>query len=189
MSFAFLLTSFIFIFLSAAPGRTTFVLMMLASNGHIKNIFIGAATAFFIQCFISVLLGNILIYLPPSILDLCTGFLFIYFSYSFWKQSNKSMDLINSSENLTFKSVFLIVFMAEFGDVSQLAIATIAAKSHSKLVVFVLAVVAMWIITGISIIIGHNLKKFSKPFLIQKIASIAFFILGLYLIFRGMTLF
>ena len=39
MSMTLLLISFVFIFLAAAPGRTTFVLIMLASQGKLKNIF------------------------------------------------------------------------------------------------------------------------------------------------------
>ena len=183
MSIVFLLTSFLFIFLSAAPGRTTFVLIMLASKGHLKDIFWGAAAAFFIQCFISVLLGNVLMLLPQSVVELCAGIMFLYFSFSFWKESNHSLEIQSSTKKISIKSVFTIVFLAEFGDVSQLAIAATASKSPSKMAIFIIAVIAMWIITGLSLCLGHNLKRISKTGFIQKMAAIFFFLIGLFLIF------
>lgn len=188
MSTTFLLTSFIFIFLAAAPGRTTFVLVLFASQGRLKNIFIGAAAAFFIQSFISVLLGEILALFPQPVVELIAGILFVYFAYSFWKMSAKSIELLDSDRNISIKSVFLVVFMAEFGDVSQLAIAATAAKSSSKFSIFVLAVIALWIITGIALLVGHNLKQLFKPSLIQKAASVAFLIMGFVLLFQCMPL-
>ena len=182
-----LLTSFVFIFLAAAPGRTTFVLMMLASQGKLKNIFAGAAAAFVIQSFISVLLGEILVLLPRLVVHLSAGILFIFFGYSFWIQSQRSLNIEIMPREISAKAVFLIVFMAEFGDVSQLAIATTAANSSSKLSVFMLAVLALWIITGIALMLGHNLKRLIKPSLIQKIAGLVFFVVGAGLLFQALV--
>jgi Ca2+/H+ antiporter, TMEM165/GDT1 family len=185
MSATFLLTSFIFIFLAAAPGRTTFILVMLASQGRLKNIFAGAAAAFFIQSFISVLLGEVLALFPLFIVNLLAGALFIYFAYSFWSQSKETIELRDSDKNISIKSVFLIVFMAEFGDVSQLAIAATAAKSSSKFSIFALSLIALWTITGIALLVGYNLKRLIKPSLIQKTASIVFLVIGVYLLFQS----
>ena len=102
MSAMLLLTSFIFIFLAAAPGRTTFILVLLASQGRLKDIFAGATAAFFLQCFISVILGEILALFPQYIVELLAGLLFIYFAYSFWQQSKKSIELGRSDKNISY---------------------------------------------------------------------------------------
>ena len=184
MSTAFLLTSFAFIFLAAAPGRTTFILILLATQGRLGNIFVGAAAAFFLQGLISVLLGGLLALFPQLIVQLLAGTLFIYYAYSFWIQSQKSIELQDIERNISVKSVFATIFLAEFGDVSQLAIAATAARSVSKISVFALAVIALWSITAFALLIGHNLKRLFRPSLIQKTASFAFLAIGLFLLFR-----
>jgi putative Ca2+/H+ antiporter (TMEM165/GDT1 family) len=160
---------------------------MLASRGKLKNIFAGAAAAFVIQSLISVLLGGVLVLLPQLIIQLTEGVLFIFFGYSFWKQSQTSLNLKDSERDISAKSVFFIVFMAEFGDVSQLAIATTAANSSSKLSVFVLGVLALWAITGVALFFGHNLKRLIKPSFIQKIAGLVFFIIGIVLFIQALV--
>ncbi len=161
-------------------------MIMLASQGKLKNIFAGAAAAFFIQSLISVLLGEILVLLPQGIVHLAAGLLFLFFAYSFWKQSERSLDLKIDQPEVSAKAVFLIVFMAEFGDVSQLAIATAAATASSRVSVFIEAVVALWLIAGIALLLGRNLKHLGKPSAIQKAASLAFLIAGATLIFQSL---
>ena len=161
--------------------------MMLASQGRLKTIFLGAALAFLIQSLISVLLGEILVLLPQTLVHVATGLLFLFFSFSFWKQSLKSADLSLTLPEISAKSVFVIVFMAEFGDVSQLAIATTALNSTSKFAVFVLSVIAMWLITGIALLVGHNLKHVMNPSLIQKIASVLFLAFGSFLLYQALV--
>jgi len=71
---------------------------LLASQGRLRDIFVGAAAAFFVQSFISVLLGEVLALFPQFILELAAGILFIYFAYSFWIQSKKVIELKNSNK-------------------------------------------------------------------------------------------
>lgn len=182
MSITLFLTSFTFIFLAATPGRTTFLLILLASQERLKKVFVGAAAAFLIQSLISVLLGEILGFLPKVTIELLAGFMFLYFGHSFWKQSKTTETFNGYKKSLSIRSVFIMVFMAEFADVSQLAIATTAARSSSKLVVFVSAVSSLWLLTAVALIFGHTLKRFIKPHLIQKVASIAFLGIGLFLL-------
>jgi Ca2+/H+ antiporter, TMEM165/GDT1 family len=180
-------TTFLFIFLAAAPGRTTFVLILLASQARLTSIFMGAAAAFFVQSLISILLGRVLALFPQFITYLAAGFLFLYFAYSFWRQSQKSQDRAIPHVAFNARSVFLLVFMAEFGDVSQLAIATAAARSPSKLVVFFAAVTSLWLITGGALFLGHHLGRALRPQLIQKVASVGFAGAGLFLAFLGFS--
>ena len=186
MSITILLASFLFIFLAAAPGRTTFILIMLASHGNPKSIFIGASAAFLIQSLLSVLLGQLLTHVPPFVVEVGAGVLFVCFGFQFWKQAHKSQDIKIAERKIGAKSVFLVIFMAEFGDVSQLAIAAIAAESASKLTVYILAVMALLAITVIALVLGQNLKRMINPNLIQKIASLAFFAMGIILLIRAL---
>jgi putative Ca2+/H+ antiporter (TMEM165/GDT1 family) len=159
---------------------------MLGSQAKIKNVVLGSLAAFFVQSLISILLGQVLSLLPRSVTEIGSGALFLYFAYSFWKQSRLQVDT-QASNNLSFRAVFSLIFMAEVGDVSQLAIATTAARSSSKMTVFIAAVAALSFITAIALFAGRNLKLIMNPNLIQKIASIAFLGFGLFLILHSIA--
>ncbi len=176
------LSIFIFIFLAAFPGRTTFLLILLAASGNTKRIFIGAALAFLIQCLISVVMGQFLAQVPQAYVEIVAGLLFIYFSRKFWIESRRNLDVVRINQDHSIKSVFILIFAAEFGDVSQLAIVASASRASSKMTVFLLAVSAMWLITAVALMLGQKLKDYLKPELLQRAASLLFLALGLYLL-------
>jgi len=175
---------FIFIFLAALPGRTTFILVMLASNSKAKNVFFGAASAFLIQASLSVLLGQLLTLIPEAYVSFSAGILFLYFSWKFWVESRTKESGIENAKTQSIKSVFILIFMAEVGDVSQLAIATSASKTLSKLNVFLVSVCALWIITLLAIVVGRNLRRFINFGILQRIASFVFLAVGIYFLTR-----
>lgn len=180
-----ILSLFTFIFLAALPGRTTFLLIVLAAGGHTRRIFIGAGLAFLIQCLISVVIGQFLVHVPQNDVEIVAGLLFIFFAGKFWLESKKAIDLTEAQHVHSIKTVFAVVFAAEFGDVSQLAIVTSASRASSKTMVFFIAVSALWIITAIALILGNKLRNFIKPNFLQRIASVIFLILGFYLFGKG----
>jgi len=101
------------------------------------------------------------------------NFIYLFSPIHFWIQSKKVIELKNSNKNLSIKSVFLIVFLAEFGDVSQLSIAAVAAKSIKAhcLCVGSHCVVEYYC----NCLVGsHNLKRLVNPALIQKARSMHF---------------
>jgi putative Ca2+/H+ antiporter (TMEM165/GDT1 family) len=180
-----IMSAFFFIFLASLPGRTTFLLITLAVSGNPKKIFIGASLAFFIQCLISVLLGEALSFIPQSYFEIFAGLAFLYFSVHYWIESRKPLE--SKIQPHSIKSVFLAIFVAEFGDASQFAIATMAAQSASKIQVFLIAVAALWIISILAVLIGRSIKHQLKPSTFQKIAASFFLIIAGYFFVKGVS--
>ncbi len=52
-----------------------------------------------------------------------------------------------------------MIFAAEFGDLTQIMSASLAAKYHDPLSVGVGAVAALWVVAGLAIIGGRSLLK------------------------------
>jgi putative Ca2+/H+ antiporter (TMEM165/GDT1 family) len=77
---------------------------------------------------------------------------------------------------------FMVIFIAEWGDLTQLASATLVAKTHEAFTVFLASTLALWITTAIAILIGHHAKKLIDPLLLQKIAAATFAIVGILLL-------
>jgi Ca2+/H+ antiporter, TMEM165/GDT1 family len=160
-------------------------LIVLSASGKASRIFWGAALAFLLQAILSVLAGDLLKFVPKSFVEIGAGLLFLYFAGKFWKEAHMPIQTIDLNNSQSIKSVFAIIFMAELGDVSQLAIAASVPQASSKLLVFVVAVAALWLITALALILGRRAGHFINPKRMQKIASFAFCCIGGYLLYRG----
>lgn len=190
MTWPLFFTAFSFIFLAALPGRTTFLMLLMAARTpHPWGIFWGAAVAFTCQSIISVALGSVLAFFPPHWIHFAAGVLFLFFAFLFWRDGRLRRSELpertpkkNSSPFEIIRGSFLVIFMAEWGDVSQVAIASFSARYSQHLEIFFSAIVALWVIAAVAVFIGSRARKVVKSFLIQRIASVVFALTGIYLI-------
>jgi putative Ca2+/H+ antiporter (TMEM165/GDT1 family) len=81
-----------------------------------------------------------------------------------------------------FASTFGVVFIAEWGDLTQLGTAALAARYGKPVPVFVGATLALWAVAGIAVFIGNRAGKLLNPDITKKVAAVAFVLLGLALI-------
>lgn len=78
-----------------------------------------------------------------------------------------------------FATVFGTVFLAELGDKTQLATLLYSAdKPTAKWVVFAASASALVLAAGIGVMAGSTITKFVEPKLLQKIAGLAFILIG-----------
>ena len=78
----------------------------------------------------------------------------------------------------------MVIFIAEWGDLTQLATATLQAKHRDPLTIFLSATLALWAVTVLAILAGHHAKKLVKPALLNRIAALAFAGVGIVLLVR-----
>jgi len=83
-----------------------------------------------------------------------------------------------------FASTFVLIFMAELGDKTQLAVITLSAKEKTPLTILVSAILGFALATIIAIIIGTIGAKYIPVEVVQKVAAVAFIVIGI-LIFFG----
>ncbi|MDE2489762.1 MAG: TMEM165/GDT1 family protein, partial [Elusimicrobia bacterium] len=74
---------------------------------------------------------------------------------------------------------FLVIFIAEWGDLTQLATATLAARHRAPLTIFLSATLALWTVTAIAIAVGRRVKRHIDPRILQKAAAVAFLLAGI----------
>ncbi len=87
-----------------------------------------------------------------------------------------------------FLSTFLLIFLAELGDKTQLAALTrTAAADGSKWTVFLAASAALVLSTLIAVLIGEGLSKLMPPRMIKSAAGVLFIVFGI-LILKGVLL-
>ena len=77
---------------------------------------------------------------------------------------------------------FGVVFLAEWGDLTQLGTAALAARYAQPLVVFGGATAALWCVAGIAVVAGSRAGKLLDPTRTKKVAAVVFAALGVLLI-------
>lgn len=83
-------------------------------------------------------------------------------------------------------STFLLVFVAELGDKTQITTMLLSAEADSRIAVFLGSSLALVCSSFVGVVLGSFLNKYVPPMIIQKTAAIAFVIIGLLLLFNKM---
>jgi putative Ca2+/H+ antiporter (TMEM165/GDT1 family) len=81
-------------------------------------------------------------------------------------------------------TAFSVVFLAEIGDKTSLAVITMSASSKSPLSVFAGASAALIAVTGIGALIGKSAGAMIPEQLLHRIAGGAFIAIGAWLIWK-----
>jgi len=179
---------FTVIFLAEFPDKTSFATMMMASRGRPLAIFTGVAIAFLVQTIVAVLFGGLIALAPERWVHLGSGLVFFAFAAASWRKRNETEEAGTAQTNTGFFSAvwqsFLVIFIAEWGDITQLATATFAAQNERDIVtVFVSALLALWGATAVTVLIGMRLRRFVSAGRLQRISAGAFAFVGAYLLY------
>jgi putative Ca2+/H+ antiporter (TMEM165/GDT1 family) len=75
-------------------------------------------------------------------------------------------------------STFLLVFIAELGDKTQLATMLLSAKSNSVTPIFIGASLALICSSFIGVFAGTYLTRYVPPHYIQNVAGVLFLLMG-----------
>ena len=178
------------IFLAELPDKTAFATLLLATRRRPLAVFLGAAGAFVVQSLVAVAFGSVLTLLPPRLVRVGAGLLFLGFAWAMWARAPEDEDLGNAGEGgpgflSSMGASFAVIFIAEWGDLTQLATAALAAKHGRPLTVFLAATSALWAVTAVAVAAGSRLKnRFDSRFL-QKAAAAMFAVVGLYFLFKA----
>ena len=164
MSLTAALTTFLVVLPAELPDKTIFATLILASRYRPRYVFIGAAAGFLVQVVIAVAAGGALSLLPHRAVQAVTAVAFLVGAVLLWRQKpGDDEDVKRDSSRNAFWPVamtsFIVVALAEFGDLTQIMTATLAAKYHDPLGVGVGAALALWTACGLAVIVGWKLLK------------------------------
>jgi Ca2+/H+ antiporter, TMEM165/GDT1 family len=81
-------------------------------------------------------------------------------------------------------STFLLLFVAELGDKTQLAVLSLTAKHKMPLWVFLGATLALALVTGLGVLGGELLTRFIPEAALRKVAALLFVGMGLLMWFN-----
>jgi len=166
------LTVFTLIFLLELPDKTALAALVLATRHRPLPVFLGAAAAFVIQSAVAVAAGSLLGLLPREPIRIGAGVLFLVMATILVRQNLMKRGESNDQHELEreerrhrhpFATAFTVVFVAEWGDLTQLATAALQARYQSAVVIFVSATLALWTVAGLAVGLGNRLGAWVPP--------------------------
>jgi Ca2+/H+ antiporter, TMEM165/GDT1 family len=185
MSLAIAATVFGVIFLSELPDKTALASLILGSRYRPAYVFAGVAAAFTVHVGLAVAAGSLLTLLPHRPLEIIVAVLFAAGAVLLLRGREAGGDDEHTelhSGAPGFRRVawmsFGVILVAEFGDLTQIATATLAARYHDPLSVAVGAVLALWAVAGVAIVGGRGLLKVIPLTWITRIAAVIMLVLA-----------
>jgi Ca2+/H+ antiporter, TMEM165/GDT1 family len=154
------------IFLGELPDKTMFASLVMSTRGRPFSVWLGAAGAFVIHAVIATTIGVVLFHLlPHQVLDGLVALMFLAGAALALLEASRAghEEELVEREVLTGRRVvtvaFVVIFLAEWGDVTQLLTANLAAHYHSALSVGVGAVLALWVVAALAVVGGQSILR------------------------------
>jgi Ca2+/H+ antiporter, TMEM165/GDT1 family len=182
VSLTVVLTAFVLVLPVELPDKTLFASLVLATRFPPLPVFVGVGTAFGLQVAIAVTAGSLLSLLPEALVSGVVAVLFIVGAALLWRSASEGPedadDVAEGKEAHSFLKVaaisFGVLFAAEWGDLSQLATAGLAARLDDPVSVFVGAWAALLTVSGLAVFLGTKLADRLPVALIRRVAAVLF---------------
>ncbi len=175
MNVGIALAVFPIIFLGELPDKTMFASLILATRGRPLQVWLGAAGAFLIHMIIATTVGVALFrVLSPRVLDGVVAAMFLFAAAYAWREGTKSREALITREVTAHRAVttaFVVIFVAEWGDLTQILAANLAAHYDSALSVGIGAVAALWSVAAIAVVGGQSLLRWINVATVRKITA------------------
>jgi putative Ca2+/H+ antiporter (TMEM165/GDT1 family) len=75
-------------------------------------------------------------------------------------------------------TAFVVIFLAEWGDLTQILTANLAAQYHSPLSVGLGALAALWCVAALAVASGQTLLRFFPVTMVRKVTGVVLLVLA-----------
>src|SRR3989442_5655568 len=145
------LSTFGIVFIAELPDKTALASLVLASRYPARQVVVGAWLAFLVQTAVAVVAGRVLALLPLQPVHIAAGLSFLAFVVLALRRQSRDRDLTNAHTRVApWMASFLVIFVAEWGDLTQLATAALVAMTGRAISVAIGAITALWLLNVLS---------------------------------------
>ncbi|WP_431044672.1 TMEM165/GDT1 family protein [Streptomyces sp. P1-3] len=170
------------VFLAELPDKTALAGLMLGTRYRASYVFAGVAAAFAVHVALAIAAGSVLTLLPHRVVQAVVGVLFLAGAVMLLAKKDDGDEEPKRPADQSFWKVagagFSLILVAEFGDLTQIMTANLAARYDDPLSVGVGAVLALWAVAGLGIVGGRTLMRFVPLKLITKVAALVMLVLA-----------
>jgi putative Ca2+/H+ antiporter (TMEM165/GDT1 family) len=167
--------------------KTLYTIGSLATRYRLVPIFCGSLVAFMLKMLAAVLFGRVISRLPAiAVASLSAGTFFALALVIWFKAPEGEPTPISQSRSwLKIAAVsFTGIFLSEWGDVGQIAAATMAARYEAPLIVWLAAVLAMSTKAIVALTLGAGLRKRVPWRFLRYITTGLCVTMGIFAVFR-----
>ncbi|BDH54785.1 UPF0016 family membrane protein [Streptomyces albus] len=129
-----LVTAFGLIFLAELPDKTMFASLAMGTRMRPLYVWFGTSTAFLVHVAIAVGAGSLIGLLPDWIVRLVSALLFAFGAFMLLRGGDDDEDEEGAAKTVTgfwpvYTTAFMAVFISEWGDLTQITTANLAATN------------------------------------------------------------
>jgi Ca2+/H+ antiporter, TMEM165/GDT1 family len=189
MNLAVMAAVFPVIFLGELPDKTMFASLAMATRGRPFAVWLGATAAFAVHVAIAITLGVLLIQiLPHRAVEVAVALTFFAgagFALYEAARSGEGPDDTGAARRIlrrrrTVVAAFALIFLAEWGDLTQVLLVNLAARDHAPLSVAAAALLAMAGVAGAAVLGGHGLLRLVNVTVVRVLTAAVLLGLGGY---------
>jgi putative Ca2+/H+ antiporter (TMEM165/GDT1 family) len=180
---------FALMFLLELPDKTMIAMIVMSTRARPSSIVLGASAGFVVQMAIAVAAGGLLTLFPVHVKDVIVAVLFLggagYLLFVPEERVEAEGERESESEHAASRrrevvTAFTIIFLAEFGDLTQIQAVNFSAKTHQPLEVFVAGSLALICVSFLGAYGGQMLQRVVPLKKIRFGGGLIFAALGIY---------
>ena len=160
---------FAVIFVGELPDKTMVASVVMSTRGRPFAVWLGSAAAFAVHVVIATTLGTVVFHLlSPRVVDAVVAVIFLVGAGLSVVEAVREHRSKGDPEppvvpptrpGRTAATAFAVIFAAEWGDLTQLLTANLAAHYHDPLSVATGATLALWAVSAIAVTSGRWLSS------------------------------
>ena len=190
-----LVTVFAVTLIAELPDKSLFASLVLGIRYRPAHVWLGVAAAFAVHVALAVGAGGLLALAPSSVIDFVTAGLFL--GGAIWMLRSGKADENEPGPDAArlgapapsflrvFATSFTVVFIGEWGDVTQITTANFVARYNEPLIVGVAALVALWTVSALAVFGGAKLLGRVPVRWVRLVGVVALTSLGIYSLVRA----
>jgi Ca2+/H+ antiporter, TMEM165/GDT1 family len=167
--------AFAAIFLVELPDKTFVAALVLATRYRPVLVWIGVSAAFLVQTIVAVTAGKLVTLLPHEVIEILAAVIFLAGAAILFRAAPRAdQEEAEQEEEYAARSTaartgiravtasFLVLFAAEWGDLSQLLTISLVARYGEPASVFIGAFLALVAVSGLAVIAGRVLLRYLR---------------------------
>ncbi|MBO0844408.1 MAG: TMEM165/GDT1 family protein [Nocardioides sp.] len=196
MDLAVIAVTFAAIFVVELPDKTFIATLVLATRYRPWAVWTGVGLAFFVQTLIACTVGHVVTLLPREVVEILAAAIFLGGAVLLLREApGADAEEAQTEEEYAAKATspktgwaavaasFLVLFAAEWGDLSQLLTISLVGRYHDTVSVFVGAWAALLVVSGLAVVAGRFLLRYMRLSTIHYVGA------GVCLLLAGVTVY
>ena len=191
MSLSVLALTFGAIFVVELPDKTFIAALVLSTRYRGWAVWVGVGLAFLVQTVIACTVGGLVTLLPRELVEVVAGLIFLVGAILLLREAPRAdAEEARTEEEYAAKASspkaglaavgasFLVLFAAEWGDLSQLLTISLVGRYHEPVSVFIGAWGALLVVSGLAVVAGRFLLRYLRLSTIHYVGSAVCFLLA-----------